>query len=91
MSIIYLYYNARMCGGGLKEMPCFRTHIKLVPYGFVFCFFVFLTELSYVGFVLVGDVLGKHDEKTHFTFVRKNKSSPMDLFLALTLSRQGGV
>jgi hypothetical protein len=47
--------------------------------------------LSYVGFVLVGDVLGKHDEKTHFTFVRKNKSSLMDLFLALTLSRQGGV
>jgi hypothetical protein len=31
MSIIYLYYNARMYGGGLKEMPCFRTHIKLVP------------------------------------------------------------
>ena len=30
MSIIYLYYNARMYGGGLKEMPCFRTHIKLV-------------------------------------------------------------
>jgi hypothetical protein len=30
-------------------------------------------------------------KKTHFTFVSKNKSSPMDLFLALTLSRQGGV
>ena len=30
MFIIYLYYNARMYGGGLKEMPCFRTHIKLV-------------------------------------------------------------
>jgi hypothetical protein len=30
MSIIYLYYNERMYSGGLKEMPCFRTHIKLV-------------------------------------------------------------
>jgi hypothetical protein len=30
MFIIYLYYNACMYGGGLKEMPCFRTHIKLV-------------------------------------------------------------
>jgi hypothetical protein len=31
MFIISTYYNARMYGGGLKEMPCFRTHIKLVP------------------------------------------------------------
>ncbi len=34
MSIIYLYYNACMYGGGLKEMPCFRTHIKLVRSNF---------------------------------------------------------
>jgi hypothetical protein len=33
MFIIYLYYNACMYGGGLKEMPCFRTHIKLVVFG----------------------------------------------------------
>jgi hypothetical protein len=32
MFIIYLYYNACMYGGGLKEMPCFRTHIKLVRF-----------------------------------------------------------
>ena len=37
------------------------------PNGFFFCFF-FLADLSYVGFVLVGDVLDIQRWKTNFTF-----------------------
>ena len=37
------------------------------PNGFIFCF-CFLADLSYVGFVLVGDVLDIQRWKTNFTF-----------------------
>jgi hypothetical protein len=64
----------------LKEtvfMPLLTTY-QTVFFG---CFF--LTDLSYVGFVLVGDVLDFSDEKSLSLFVSKNKSSPMDLFSTL--------
>ncbi len=49
---------------------------------FPFFLFFFLADLSYVGFVLFGDVLDIQRWKTNFTFVSKNKFSPMDLFLS---------
>jgi hypothetical protein len=57
MFIIYLYYNACMYGGGLKEMPCFRTHIKLVHHTqSLFCMIIFMVHLWVALCVCIDDV-----------------------------------